>query len=129
MGNSRKKLGNWGESLAQTHLQAKGYRIVTQNWRCPQGEMDLIAQEEDTLVFVEVKTRRGRDLGTPEEAITHHKARKLITIAQTYLAQQELGDIPWRIDLVAVELDKQGKLLRCEHRPNIVNFGFTLYDL
>ena len=128
MTNARKQLGQWGENLAKTHLQSRGYTIVAQNWRCSRGEMDLIAQEGDTVIFVEVKTRRGRDLGSPEDAITLHKARKLFTVAQTYLAEQDSGDIPWRIDLVAVELDKQGKLLRCEHRQNILDFGFTMGD-
>lgn len=126
MSDSRQKLGRWGENLAQIHLQAKGFHILAQNWRCQLGEMDIIAQENDTLVFVEVKTRRGRTMGTPEDAITPHKARKLYHIAQTYLTEQEKGDIPWRIDLVAVELDKQGKLLRCEHRESILDLGFTI---
>ena len=124
MTNDQKQLGQWGENLAKTHLQAQGYTILAQNWRCRRGEMDLIAQDGDTLMFIKVKTRRGRDLGTPEDAITLHKARKLFAIAQAYLSEQEVGDIPWRIDLVAVELDKQGKLLRCEHRQNILDFGF-----
>ncbi|MCL4869737.1 MAG: YraN family protein [Anaerolineae bacterium] len=125
MDNRRQKLGQWGENLAKMELLGKGYVLLAQNWRCSRGEVDLIVQDGETMVFVEVKTRRGRDLGTPEDAITAHKARKLYTIAQTYLAEQESGDIPWRIDLVAVELDKQGQLLRCEHRENILAFGFV----
>ena len=123
-----KRLGNWGEKVAGELLKAKGYTLLCQNWRCPRGEMDLIAQDGETLVFVEVKTRRGRALGTPEDAITPHKARTLFTVAQTYLAQEELGDIPWRIDLIAIELDNTGKLQRCEHQENILDFGFTPYD-
>ena len=124
MSDGRKRLGAWGEKVAREQLQAQGYTIVAQNWRCPLGEMDVIAQEGDTLVFVEVKTRRGRDSGSPEEAITPHKARKLWSVAQSYLSEKELGDIPWRLDMVAVELDKEGKLLRCEHQINILTFGF-----
>lgn len=120
VGTYRKKLGAWGESVAAHKLEAQGYRIVSRNWRCQQGEIDLIAQSGDDLfIFVEVKTRRGRDMGMPEEALTPHKSRKLIQLAQIYLANHDL-DVDWRIDLVAVELDKSGKLLRCEHIPNAV---------
>ena len=115
-----KKLGAWGEKVAATRLEADGYKIVAQNWRCQQGEIDLIARASDGLyLFVEVKTRKGRSMGKPEEALTPHKSRKLIQLAQIYLGEQEL-DVDWRIDLVAVELDNSGKLLRCEHIPNAV---------
>jgi len=119
MGNGRKRLGAWGERIAATHLEAAGYHIVARNWRCRQGEIDLVARAGKMLVFVEVKTRRGRRMGAPEEAFTPRKARKLIQLAQLYLAEYDL-DVAWRIDLVAVELDKTGKLLRCEHIPNAV---------
>ncbi len=119
MGNGRKRLGAWGERIAATHLEAAGYHIVARNWRCRQGEIDLVARAGKMLVFVEVKTRRGRRMGAPEEALTPRKTRKLIQLAQLYLAEYDL-DVAWRIDLVAVELDKTGKLLRCEHIPNAV---------
>lgn len=116
----RKKLGAWGEKVAATKLEADGYRIIDRNWRCQQGEIDLVAQAGDGLLaFVEVKTRRGNSMGTPEEALTPHKSRKLIQLAQIYLGEHDL-DVDWRIDLMAVELDKSGKLLRCEHIPNAV---------
>ncbi len=115
----RKKLGQWGEKVAAHHLEAKGYTIIERNWRCQQGEIDLVAQTGETLIFVEVKTRRGREMGLPEEALTPHKSRKLLQLGQLYLAENEL-DVDWRIDLVAVELEKSGKLLRCEHIPNAV---------
>ena len=119
-GASRKKLGAWGEKVAATKLEADGYRIVARNWRCQQGEIDLVAQAGDGLLaFVEVKTRKGRAMGLPEEALTPHKGRKLIQLAQIYLGEHDL-DVDWRIDLVAVELDSGGKLLRCEHIPNAV---------
>ena len=117
--DGRKRLGAWGEKLAATHLQSQGYQIVARNWRCQQGEVDLIARRGETYRFVEVKTRRGRQMGTPEEAFTPAKSKKLVQIAQFYLAEYDL-DVDWQIDLVAVELDSSGKLLRCEHIPNAV---------
>jgi len=113
-------MGRWGETVAAHHLEAKGYQILDRNWRCRQGEIDLVAQVGETLVFVEVKTRRGLDLGTPEEGLTRRKSQKLLQLGQMYVAERGLNDVAWRIDLVAVELDKSGKLLRCEHIPNAV---------
>jgi putative endonuclease len=118
--NARQKLGAWGEQMAARHLEAKGYEIVARNWRCRRGEIDLVAQAGAVVVFVEVKTRRGRALGLPEEGLTPHKSRRLVELAQLYLAQQNLEDVEWRLDLVAVELDSSGKLLRCEHIANAV---------
>ncbi|MCB8982594.1 MAG: YraN family protein [Ardenticatenaceae bacterium] len=117
--NERQTLGRWGESVAATHLEAKGYQIVTRNWRCQHGEVDLVARTGEEWVFVEVKTRRGRDMGAPEEALTPRKQQKLLAVAQEYILTQAL-DVDWRIDLIAVELDKAGKLLRCEHIPHAV---------
>lgn len=120
MSDARQKLGRWGEELAAQHLESQGYVLLERNWRCRRGEIDLVAQAGEVLVFVEVKTRRGRDYGTPEEAITSSKAKRLLELSQRYLLEKDLEDIEWRVDLVAVELDQQGTLLRCEHLPNIV---------
>lgn len=119
MADDRKKLGNWGERLAAQHLEAKGYEVLERNWRTARGEIDLVVQAGQELVFVEVKTRRGRAMGSPEEGITRRKADKLLLLAQQYLAEKDL-EADWRIDLVAVELDRTGKLLRCDHIPNAV---------
>ena len=118
--NDRQQLGRWGENVAATHLESRGYRILYRNWRTRRGEIDLVAQIGETIAFVEVKTRRGREFGLPEEALTARKAARLERLAQEYMAQNELEDVDWRIDLGAVELDHSGKLLRCEHIPNAV---------
>jgi len=117
--DGRKKLGAWGESVAAHHLEAKGYQIVDRNWRCRHGEIDLVTRAGSEWVFVEVKTRRGREMGSPEEALTPYKSKKLMQLAQFYLADHDL-DVDWRIDLIAVELDRSGKLLRCEQIENAV---------
>lgn len=116
----RRRLGQWGENVAAVHLEAAGYQIVERNWRCRGGEIDLVARDGEAMVFVEVKTRRGRDFGAPEEALTPHKARKLLELGQQYMVDHDLDDIDWRIDLVAVELDDRGLMLRCDHIPNAV---------
>ena len=120
MSDERQKLGRWGEQLAAQRLGAQGYVMLDRNWRCRRGEIDLVAKEGDVLVFVEVKTRRGRDYGTPEEALTKYKAKRLLELGQHYLLEHNLEDVEWRVDLVAVELDRQGKLLRFEHITNAV---------
>lgn len=115
----RKELGNWGESIAARHLESLGLKIVERNWRCPEGEIDLVAQADSLLAFVEVKTRRSRGMGSPEEALTPRKSQKLLQLGALYVAAHDL-DIDWRIDLVAVEIDHAGKLRRCEHIPDAV---------
>lgn len=112
-------MGRWGEKVAAIHLEAKGYEIVDRNWRCPQGEIDLIGRAGSELIFIEVKTRYGREMGYPEEGLTQAKGKKLVELAQLYLANNEM-EVDWRIDLVAVELDESGKLIRCEHIPNAI---------
>src|SRR5579862_6099400 len=84
----RARLGRGGESLAATWLGAHGYRVIERNWRCPYGELDLIAQDDTgTLIGVEVKTRRGTAMGAPEEAITPVKRRRLLTTLQLYVQE------------------------------------------
>ena len=116
----QRRLGDWGERIAATHLQAQGMVITARNWHWVGGEIDLIALDGAELVFVEVKTRRGERFGTPEAALTPTKQARLISGAQQYLLENDIESDEWRIDLVAVALDSQGKLLRCTHWPGIV---------
>ncbi|MBP6015645.1 MAG: YraN family protein [Candidatus Promineofilum sp.] len=118
--DTRRLLGQWGENVAVLHLEAKGLVILARNWRRRGGEIDIVARDGETVAFVEVKTRRGRAFGAPEEALTPHKAQKLMELGQQYVADNDLDDVNWRIDLVAVELDERGLLLRCEHIPDAV---------
>lgn len=119
MTDRRKALGKLGESLAARELERRGYRIVERNWRCPAGEMDLVAEQRGVLVFVEVRTRRGRERGTPEESLTTRKQAKLIEVAQAYL-EEGTSDRDWRIDVVAVELSSRGELLRVDVIENAI---------
>jgi putative endonuclease len=119
MKGARKKLGQRGEDLAAAHLEKQGYVVRERNWRCPVGEMDIVAEDGDCLAFVEVRTRRGREYGTPEESVTPAKQAKLVEVAQTYL-QEHSWEGDWRIDVVAVEMTSGGKLLRVELIRNAV---------
>jgi len=110
----RRDLGAFGERVAAAHLEAKGYRIRARNFRCREGEIDIVAEDGDCLVFVEVRTRRGDAFGTPAESVTVAKERRLLTVARAYL--QEHPDVPanQRIDVVGIELSK-GRLLAVQH--------------
>jgi putative endonuclease len=93
--------GQEGEALACRHLRAQGFRIVAHNWRCPFGELDLVARDGDTLVFVEVKCRSSPGYGGPEGALTPGKRRRLIAAAGAYLMREE-PDLPVRFDVIAI---------------------------
>jgi putative endonuclease len=117
--DDRRGLGRRGEELAAQHLAARGYHIVARNWRCEHGELDLVARDGECLAFVEVRARRGRALGTPEESITPAKQARLIDLAEAYVSDSDWRG-QWRIDVVAVEMDGRGRLLRIDHYENAV---------
>ena len=117
----RRDTGILGERIAGDFLKKRGYQILETNYRCPHGEIDIIARHGDYLVFVEVRTRKSLRFGSPEESITHAKRQKLIATAWHY--QQAIADPPpllWRIDTVAVELNQKNEILRIELIENAV---------
>jgi putative endonuclease len=119
-GDYKQKLGQRGEDIAAAHLGEQGYQILARNWRCPAGELDIVAREGETLAFVEVRARRGDRYGTPEESITPAKQAKLVELAQTYLQENGLSDENWRIDVVALEMDRRGRVKRLNLIRNAV---------
>lgn len=114
MSDARVKLGQRGEELAVAELARSGYEIVARNWRCQAGEVDIVAREGDAFHFFEVRTRRGREYGTPEESVTPTKRQRMIDVALIYLGEHDLGEVDWRIGFVAVEMDRTGRLVRLE---------------
>ncbi len=113
MTDPRHRLGRRGEDYAAQRLAALGYAVIARNWRCQAGEIDLVAEKDGVLVFVEVRTRRGDRLGTPEESITPAKRARLIAAAQTYLDEHSQTDRDWRIDVAAIEIGPRGEVQRC----------------
>jgi len=103
-----------GEELAAHHLERLGYVILERNYRCPSGEIDIIARDGERVAFVEVRARRGRTCGTPEESVTPRKQARLATVARVYLEEKGYTDIDWGIDVVAVEFTPGGVLRRIE---------------
>ena len=106
--------------MAGRFLQEKGYRLLDANYRCRWGEVDIVAQEGDELVFVEVRTRHGTQFGTPEESVTAAKARRLIATAQDYLQQHGQEKSEWRIDLIAIRLDGDRRVQDIAHLRHAV---------
>jgi putative endonuclease len=120
MTNTRQTLGQRGEEVAAQYVIDHGYALRARNWRCPVGEIDLVTEKDGVLVFVEVRTRRGDRLGTPEESITPAKRAKLIAAAQTYLDEHGQTDWDWRIDVVAIEIGARGEVKRCTLIENAI---------
>ena len=102
---SSQAVGKSGEELAQKFLKKKKYRIINRGYRLFRGEIDIIAYDKDTLVFIEVKTRRGSKFGQPEEAVTLSKQKQIQKIAQGFLIFNQLENIKCRFDVIALNLD------------------------
>jgi putative endonuclease len=117
---NRQEVGELGEKAAQRFLKRRGYRIRETGFRCRHGEIDIIAQQKDCLVFVEVRTKTNLDFGTPEESITQAKKERLIASALTYANTYKNLPPLWRIDVVAIELDDKGKVKRIELIENAI---------
>jgi putative endonuclease len=116
----RRDTGILGEKIAGEFLKKRGYDIIEANYRCPEGEVDLIARHQDYLVFIEVRTKRSLAFGTPEESITAAKKERLKNVAAYYLQAHDAFPQQCRIDVVAIELDRRGKPSRIELIENAV---------
>lgn len=104
--DSTRKAGETGEDIALFHLQRRGYTIVNRNYTCVIGEIDIVAMNEGEIVFVEVKSRRSRAFGTPAEAVTAAKQKKISKTALYYLKERNMLDRPARFDVVTVTMEK-----------------------
>jgi putative endonuclease len=104
VGQERRRLGQRGEAAAEAFLQMRGYRIIARNYRCPLGELDLVAQEQGSVVFIEVKTRRGARAGSGGEAISACKRRRMTRLARYFLAAHGLEGVPCRFDVVTLSV-------------------------
>jgi putative endonuclease len=104
MTKERLDLGKLGEELALKKIKRLGYQCVTRNYRCSLGEVDLIAKDGDCLVFIEIKTRKGKSLGYAKEAIDGRKRRQLAKVALAYMKSNDCCDTKSRFDVVAINL-------------------------
>jgi putative endonuclease len=108
---TRNELGAHGEAIAVSYLIGRGFRVLDRNWRCREGELDIVARDGDALVFCEVKTRRGVGYGHPVEAVTVAKQRRLRTLAQRWLATHDEHAPDLRFDVVGVLVRSSGPAL------------------
>ena len=113
------QLGKKGEDLALKYLRKKGYQYLDRNFRTSQGEIDLIFVDNKTLVFVEVKTRTGRQYGLPEEAVTLRKLNSIIKAGSRFKQLNSKLPDSLRIDVVAVEIKGKGCLNKIRHYKNV----------
>ena len=105
MTRERLELGRLGEDLALKKIKKMGYRCLVRNYRCTLGEVDLVARDGDTLVFIEIKTRRGKSLEYAKEAVSMKKRRQLSKVALFYMRDHDCADVKSRFDVVAISLE------------------------
>jgi putative endonuclease len=117
----RRDTGLLGEQIACEFLDKHGYDIVETNYRCSEGEIDIIAKQKDMLVFVEVRTKRSYQFGSPEESITTTKKERLRAVAERYGQEHDNIPLSWRIDVMAIQLDKSYGVKRIQLIENAVD--------
>ncbi|MFA5366788.1 MAG: YraN family protein [Dehalococcoidia bacterium] len=107
---NRRETGTIAENIAADYLQKRGYKIRERNYRTREGEIDIIACKDDTLIFIEVRAKTGRTFGSAEESITERKKKRLVALAEAYLS--DTGEQPesCRIDLIAIRIRADGGL-------------------
>lgn len=111
-----KDLGERGELAARRYLERRGFEVVDANWRCNFGEADIIAIEDDVLVFIEVKTRASEEMGFPEEAVTKEKRSRYEKIAAAYLVEHDHGTMPVRFDVISITMIADDRAFLRHHR-------------
>ena len=116
----KKALGKFGEDLAVQRLEANGYRILDRNWHVREGEIDIIAEIEGEIVFVEVKTRTSDLFGGPEEAITQNKQKRIIRASLAYLQEVDMLDKNWRVDFIGILCNSKNEVIDLQHFENII---------
>lgn len=114
----RQQLGKWGEQVAASYLEARGWDILQRNWRCRHGEIDLIARDGQTLVFVEVRTRSTLQYGTAAESVNWRKQQKLRQLALHYLAANQTCCPSFRFDVVTLFRQEKTGQLTVSHYPH-----------
>ena len=104
MTKERIDLGKIGEDLALRKVKRLGYKVVARNYRCPLGEIDLIAKDRGCLVFIEIKTRKGRSVGYAKEAVDERKRRQISKVALAYMKSNDCIDVKARFDVIAINI-------------------------
>jgi len=117
--NHRQQVGYFGEKLARHFLERRGYQIIATNYYTRWGEIDLIAQKNEWLFFIEVKTRLTNKFGWPEEAVTDNKLKKLKLTARQYLLKNNLPRSKAQLDVISIEINQSAKQAKIKHWQNV----------
>jgi putative endonuclease len=117
---TRQQIGKWGEQAASQFLRAQGLVIIAQNVRTPYGEIDLIGQKDNVLIFIEVKARTTADYGYPEQAVNPKKQSHLIDAVASYLQTHPEIQSDWRIDVVAIQGRPEADTMKIEWFENAI---------
>lgn len=120
MNLDRKRLGERGEEAAAAFLERTGMTVIERNWRCPAGEVDIVALDGEVIVLVEVKTRRTVGKGTPEEAVTPAKRRRYAKLAAAYVQSAGVADVELRFDVITLLVVAEDRALLRHHRAAFV---------
>ncbi|MFH1798086.1 MAG: YraN family protein [Candidatus Omnitrophota bacterium] len=116
----RQHVGRLGENIAKKFLRSRGFHILEENFSAPFGEIDLVAKQENYIVFVEVKARTSLRFGEPLAAITKQKQRHILRNCQYYLKRHNLVDQPWRVDAIGIELGHYEEFRVLRHVRNAI---------
>jgi len=122
-GHENAGVGSHGEELAAAFLQRSGLKIIARNFRCKGGEVDIVAKDGDTFIFIEVKTRKTLAYGPPQLAVTPFKQRQISKAALTWLSRNRLHDHPARFDVIAIVLEDSYRH-RIEHIRNAFELAY-----
>lgn len=120
MTEKSKVLGQRGEDAAAAYLERSGFMIVERNWRCPSGEIDIVALDDDVLVLCEVKTRKGIAKGTPEDAVTPAKQKRYKRLAAAYIQFADIEPVEVRFDVITLLVLAEDRALLRHHRAAFV---------
>lgn len=115
----QKKIGDFGEKIAEEYLVEKGYQVLDRKYTTRFGELDLVTMEAGCIVFVEVKTRTSTTFGTPEDSITPAKIERIENAGLLWMQEHPTAPDDWRIDAIAIYVNSQGQLIDLRHFPNI----------
>ena len=116
--NNRRIIGNAGERAAAKYLRDRGFIILHTNYRCPMGEIDLVARKCSLLVFAEVKTRSSADFALPEESVTNEKQKKITRSAYYYINKYKLDHLECQFDIFSIYVNEKGRVTKIEHLPD-----------
>lgn len=115
---NKSDLGCLGEEIAKHYLTTKGYKILAEHWTCRYGEIDLVGFKDKTYIFFEVKTRRSKNFGLPEESVSYWKQKKLWRSIESFLLKYKLTNVNWQVDVLAINVCEEKKF-EIRHLKNV----------